>query len=172
MAITGEEIKKTRKRLDLSQETFAEKLGITRGLLNMIENGRRDVSKATEVLYMQFLGLQNVKNVSQETQKPVTDNDNELLEITRKYNKVLEERDNLKSTVDLLVEKDQDHTAKILVLMRSVAELQGLLHKRSPKDELEALNKKVASVRKGTLNKSSSPKESAYKMSKPKETQG
>jgi transcriptional regulator with XRE-family HTH domain len=48
MKKSSQPIKDLREELGLTQEEFADKIGITRQLLNHIENGYRDISKSTE----------------------------------------------------------------------------------------------------------------------------
>jgi transcriptional regulator with XRE-family HTH domain len=55
MKYSGESIKRLREDRDLSQQEFADAIGITRELLNKVENNKRSVSKATEILIDQFL---------------------------------------------------------------------------------------------------------------------
>lgn len=54
MKPTAAYIKSVREKLGLTQQDFADKLGITRELLNKIESGKRSVSKATAVLLKDF----------------------------------------------------------------------------------------------------------------------
>jgi transcriptional regulator with XRE-family HTH domain len=140
VALTGLEIKQKRKTLDMSQDDFARELGITRGLLNMIENGKREVSKATEVLFNQYVQKQNVNNVSHGTQKNAQ-TESELLDVTRKYVQLLEERDQLRDEINSLKKDAEDHSAWIYGLRRYVLQLASDLKGTDVDSESVALGK-------------------------------
>lgn len=53
-------IKEIRKKLKLTQQEFADRLGITRELLGQIERGKKAISKATNILLKNFLKENNV----------------------------------------------------------------------------------------------------------------
>lgn len=154
MPVTGEEIRETRRRLNYSQEEFAGKLGITRGLLNAMENGRREVSRATELLYHQFLSLQNVKNVPQETSNPDPNKDQgDYIELLKKYNKVLEEREQLFSKIELLENDNSVQNAKIYALEEFVMKLGSEVRKTTVDSQSVILGKLEGDAHRGISNK-------------------
>ncbi|ANU12545.1 helix-turn-helix domain-containing protein [Planococcus halocryophilus] len=55
MKLTGNFLKFTRNMMHLNQYEMAEKLGITRGLLSVIEIGIRGVSERTENRFFEML---------------------------------------------------------------------------------------------------------------------
>lgn len=59
------DIKKIREDRGLTQQAFADLLGITRELLGQMERGQKGVSKATKILVKNF--LEKDKNVPHET---------------------------------------------------------------------------------------------------------
>lgn len=67
MPLTAEEIKQIRITQNLTQQDFADQLGITRELLNKVESGKRSVSKATELLVKDFVKTKESEQVSHET---------------------------------------------------------------------------------------------------------
>lgn len=60
MKLSGNFLKFTRNMMQLSQAELAEKLGITRGLLSMIEAGQRVVSYKTEQRFWQMLEAEGI----------------------------------------------------------------------------------------------------------------
>lgn len=53
--MTGVDLKLMREAKGFTQQAFADKVGITRELLNKMESGRQKVSKATKILVTNFL---------------------------------------------------------------------------------------------------------------------
>ena len=61
-------IKEIRQLYNLTQEEFADALGITREMINKMEKGKRPVSKATAALIKQFEQERKSENSSQEVE--------------------------------------------------------------------------------------------------------
>lgn len=79
------DIKEIRTRHGLNQAEFAEKLGITRELVGQMERGKKNISKATQVLLRNFLRENEVpptaKNSANDPITVTTDLSSELGEI-------------------------------------------------------------------------------------------
>lgn len=48
-------IKKLRKQKGWTQSDLADKLGLTRGTIHLMENGKRDIDKRTELALKQLM---------------------------------------------------------------------------------------------------------------------
>lgn len=48
--MTGDDIRRARRRRGWTQETLARRLGITQGHISSIELGRREINKTLEIL--------------------------------------------------------------------------------------------------------------------------
>lgn len=122
MAITGEELKRKRLELQMTQQDFAGGIGITREMLNMMETGKRGVSRATELLYNEFLKSEMVSHGTPKKTPDVIDQ-GEYVELLKKYNSILEERDQLKEQLNSLKKDTEDHAAWIYGVRRFVLDL-------------------------------------------------
>lgn len=67
---TGEEIKRLRQQKGLSQQEFADKLGLTRELISKMEGGKLSVSKSTDILLREYASQIEVKNLPNSEENP------------------------------------------------------------------------------------------------------
>jgi len=106
-------IKEIRKNADLTQEEFADRLGITREMVGQMERGTKRISKATKILINNFL---------QENKSP----SNLMEDQHAAYNKTPPKVEN---PADFLTHEVIEMKAIMRVILRSQAEV--LAEKRS-----------------------------------------
>lgn len=117
----NERIKLLRKELNLSQELFADRLGLTKNYISLVENGNRNLSEQSQKILCSLYNVNEewLKSGTGEMFCQIDKND----EISKLFDEVIKEddRDFKRRLVNALAKLDDDGWKTLETLIDSIS---------------------------------------------------
>ena len=101
----NERIKQIRRELGLTQQEFAERIGLKQNSIALIESGKRNISDQAVLSICREYGINEEWLRTGWGDKKTNNSDSELEALTEKYNLCIRDRYNLSAADRVLIEK-------------------------------------------------------------------